>query len=89
VNPLSEIFDIVCLKPWVDRGLVLFLILYAIFGLSEVLHHLSIAIVRFRVKRAKRCLLDVLVCGAGITTALGPLYISLELLEYLINSGHA
>jgi hypothetical protein len=59
------------------------------FGFGEVLRHLSNAIIRFRGKWAKRCLLDVLVCGARITTSLGPLYISFELLEYLISSGHA
>lgn|GEM_PF-5592347 len=89
MKTLSEIIGTVDLRPWVDHGLAVFLVLYAIFGFGEVLHHLSIAITRFREKCTKRCPLDVLLYGAKIAIALAPLCISLELLDHLINSGHA
>jgi hypothetical protein len=67
----------------IDQGLVPFLILYALFCLGEVMHHLEIALTRFREKWTDRHLRDLLVSGVRVLVALGPLYVSLEVLERL------
>jgi len=86
VQNVPEILCIPALKPWIDRGLVVFLCLYAVFGVGEIMQHVTTAVERFREKGTKRGALDVLMYGVKVMVAFGPLYISLELIDWVVSN---
>jgi hypothetical protein len=68
-------------KVWVEGGMLFSLVLYALFGLSEVWHRYPLAFAALRQKCTGRRIRAVLINCLRVLASLGPLYITFEVLE--------
>jgi multisubunit Na+/H+ antiporter MnhB subunit len=79
---LHELLSSSQAKQWMEHSALVFLFLYAAFGLREVRRHLREAWKRVNELWQARAFAKLGVVGlSGILVALGPLYISLEAMQ--------
>jgi uncharacterized BrkB/YihY/UPF0761 family membrane protein len=82
MTKLYELLSFSHAKQWMEDAALVFLFLYAAFGLREVRQHLREAWKRvIELWRARRFAELAIVGLSGIFVALGPLYISLEAIQ--------
>ena len=82
MTKLHELLSATQAKQWIEDAALVFLFLYAAFGLGEVRQHLREAWKRvIELWRARQFAKLAIIGLSSVFVALGPLYISLEAIQ--------